>query len=83
MVVLLLLIEARFEGGEEDGLEGCSISMTGLEEAGSMGGVCWSFVSASKKGGGGRREKDRKRGPLPPSLGDCLYCTSIGRQSPF
>lgn len=73
MVVLLLLIEARFEGGEEDGLEGCSISMTGLEDAGSMGALCnrrSAFVSASKKGGGGEEggEKDRARG----RLADCF-----------
>ena len=71
MFVLLLLIEARFEGGEEDGLEGCSISMTGLEEAGSMvEELCFAFPRAKRGrggGGGGGEKRTGKRGPLTPS----------------
>ena len=64
----MLLIEARFEGGEEDGLEGCSISMTGLEEAGSMMEELCRKGRNGKQGGGGRRKEKRtgKRGPLDP-----------------
>ena len=66
MVVLLLLIEARlFEGGEEDGFskEGWFMSMTGLEEAGSMASellLCSVCFCCRVPGARARQRKERR-----------------------